>query len=172
MSEPLKVGDREWRKIEGFDYSVSNDGEVRRDSTGLILKGGVNPGGYRTVSLIQWEAGKRIQVQGRHHQLVMRYFVGPRPHGMVINHKNGIKTDNRLINLEYCTPRDNREHAKAMQLYHMGSRCSWSKLSEDTVILMRKAHEIGMSTKQLARAFEVSKKAVQLALKGRNWKHV
>lgn len=167
----LKVGDREWRQIEGFEYKISNDGEVMSLITGKILKGGLNPCGYRTVSLIRWIDGMREQVGANHHILVARYFIGPRPNGLVINHKNGIKTDNNIDNLEYCTPRDNREHAKAMRLYKSGSRCSWSKLSEEQVLCIRRGKDAGLSNEQLARAFKVTKKAITQLLKGKSWKY-
>lgn len=169
--KPLAVGDREWRPIEGWSYEVSSDGEVR-NSSGKVLKGGWRSRGeYRAVSLVRWVDGKREQVNIAIHHLVMRWFIGPRPPGHVINHKNGIKTDNRLENLEYCTPRDNREHAKAMRLYQSGARCSWSKLNEEDVLLIRRVREAGLSYLRIARAFGVSKKAITQIFAGKNWKH-
>ena len=44
----------------------------------------------------------------------MLTFIGTRPEGMVVNHKNGVKTDNRLENLEYITSRENTIHAFKM----------------------------------------------------------
>ena len=45
------------------------------------------------------------------HSLVMLAFVWERQKWMVINHKNWIKTDNRLENLEYCTQSENEKHS-------------------------------------------------------------
>ena len=47
---------------------------------------------------------------------VAHAFIGVRPEGMQINHKNGIKTDNRVENLEYISPSDNLKHAVKMGL--------------------------------------------------------
>ena len=58
---------------------------------------------YRKVSL---GAGNQRSV----HSLVMLAFVGP-CEGLWINHKDGDGTNNRLDNLEYCTPKQNAEHA-------------------------------------------------------------
>lgn len=41
----------EYRKIEGFPYSVSNDGDVRNDRNGYILKPVLSSGGYYRVRL-------------------------------------------------------------------------------------------------------------------------
>ena len=48
------------------------------------------------------------------HRLVLDAFVGEKLKGMQCNHKNGIKTDNKLENLEWVTPSQNRKHA-----YHL-----------------------------------------------------
>lgn len=165
---PFKVGDRRAKRIGESPYFITIDGEIVNSRTGKILKGWGSSAGYRSA-IITWE-GTREMV--RHHHLVMRWFVGPRPPGMVINHKNGIKTDNRLPNLEYCTPKQNRDHAVVNRLYHSGERCSWSKLNGESIHLIRRAYKIGMSNRQLALAFGVSKKAIQQILKGKSWKYV
>jgi hypothetical protein len=43
--------------------------------------------------------------------LVGLAFIGPKPTGLQINHKDGNKTNNRSDNLEYCTAQENRLHA-------------------------------------------------------------
>ena len=64
---------KEWRKIiidnKETYYSVSNDGEVRNDSTKTLLKGSVSKNGYRMVHLRQ-HMNKVCSV----HRLVMKAF--------------------------------------------------------------------------------------------------
>ncbi len=47
------------------------------------------------------------------HSIVAECYHGPRPKGFVINHRDGLKTNNHPDNLEYCTPAYNIAHAIA-----------------------------------------------------------
>lgn len=71
-----------------------------------ILKQRINKGGYQHVSLSK----NNIVKDKKTHQLVVMSFLGHTPNGfngLVVNHKNFIRTDNRLENLELVTPREN-----------------------------------------------------------------
>ena len=166
----FKVGDREYevRQVGQTHYYISKCGELITTKFGFprILPGSLI-GGYRGATLC-YEGFRDLT---RHHHLVMRWWVGPRPEGMVINHKDGVKINNRLENLEYCTPKENREHAKLHRLYHSGDRHAGSKLSNEAVELLKRAYAVGMSLNQLARAFEVDKKAISQVLNGTTWRY-
>ncbi len=108
-----KVIDGEkWKKIylnnQETWYSVSDMGRIRNDSTGTILKGKYNPTtGYMSVHL-RYRIDKYVSI----HRTVLKAF---QPNNeadvLYVNHKNGIKTDNRLSNLEWATPSENIQHA-------------------------------------------------------------
>jgi hypothetical protein len=103
-----------WAAIEGYEgiYAVSDTGEVMS----MNYKKSKLPGimtqriRRRYLSVYLCKSGHKER-NFCVHTLVARAFIGPRPHGMTINHKNGIKTDNRAENLEYCTPSENSKHA-------------------------------------------------------------
>lgn len=102
-----------WKPVVGHEgvYSVSNRGRVRRDAAarkavpGRILDGFPNEDGYIRVTL----SGPRRTVAV--HILVAHAFIGPRPDGHEVNHKNGQKTHNAADNLEYVTHLENIRHA-------------------------------------------------------------
>lgn len=113
-----------WKDIRGFEgrYQVSNMGRVRsltRTSVdkfgrihhirGMILKNSLNKGkGYNRVSLSD---GHRNYTHFEVHRLVAIHFVEGYKAGLVVNHKNEIKTDNRAENLEWCTYKYNLNYS-------------------------------------------------------------
>lgn len=99
----------EWKTIKGFeDYMVSNLGNVksyRGRSNGLILSPNKSDE-YLSVVLRGDDGSKKIGV----HRLVATAFI-PNPDNLpFINHKNGRPSDNRVENLEWCTPSQNTRH--------------------------------------------------------------
>jgi hypothetical protein len=167
-----------FKPIVGTDhYEVSDLGRVRvkthstpfktrwgtwsrRKHQGCVLRLTANKGGYLVVKL------------GRHgisrvHVLVMETFVGPRPKGLFINHKNGNKHDNRLANLEYCTAKRNIEHAVHTGLCPPPPGAG--RLTEHKVRLIKRRLLHGASGDVLARDFKVHRNTIQAIRKGRAW---
>ena len=101
----------EFRDIEGFEeYQITNDGRVYSKYKNIYKKLGVDKDGYHTVTL--WKKGKPYFK--RVNRLVAQAFIN-NPYGYeVVNHKNEIKSDNRVENLEWCSVYFNNIYSKAV----------------------------------------------------------
>lgn len=110
--------------------------------------------------------GRRIHVGA--HRLVWTYFNGPIPDGMQINHKNGIKDDNRPENLELSDPSTNASHAHRSGLKDQsGQRNPAAKLSDREVAQIRLAYAQGGYTQaELAKRFGVSYQTISKIVRG------
>ena len=104
-----------WKEIKGFDgnYSVSSEGRVRsngllkgKNSKVRILKTELSKKGYLRVGLTKDGKQKKYLV----HRLVAIAFLDNTNNLPDVNHKNECKTDNRLINLEWMSRRDNMNY--------------------------------------------------------------
>ena len=111
-----------WKDIKGFEgrYQVSDLGRVRSLDRwtnhehpcflkGRMLNPSMNKGkGYLRVSLSD---GSRNYTHYDVHRLVALHFVPGYKEGLVVNHINEIKTDNRAVNLEWCTYKYNLNYS-------------------------------------------------------------
>lgn len=113
----------EWKDIVGYEglYQVSDLGNVRsvsrkvncgtnsqRTVKGKILKQFVNDSGYKSITLIKNCKRKSFIV----HRLVAEAFVKNDHFFPQVNHINANPTDNRAINLEWCTSVYNNRYKK------------------------------------------------------------
>jgi hypothetical protein len=176
-----------WRTVLGFDqYEISDEGNVRhkrpRRGDPEILKGSRDKDGYLTVYLCRLEPFERraigSRLNRRVHRLAWEAFVGPIPKGMQINHKNGVKFDNRLENLEVCTPAENTRHGfrvlgrKPVMNPHPGSKNGRAKLTEADIPTIRKLIANGATDNELSEQFKVSPASIWWIRRGVTWKHV
>jgi hypothetical protein len=101
-----------WENIDKYEglYQVSNIGKVkslkRRGIKEKILKQMLISNGYLVVNLHNKDMKTRYV-----HSLVGKAFLSNYETKLQINHKNGIKTDNRVENLEFVTAKENIKHA-------------------------------------------------------------
>lgn len=106
----------QWRPVVGYEghYEVSDEGRVRSlariDPRGHRVRAkGIgrrpHPRGYLQVTLTKHGVCRTHKV----HRLVLEGFVGPCPEGMESCHGNGVRSDNRAMNLRWGTPQDNAD---------------------------------------------------------------
>ena len=108
-----------WKKFiyEGqeTDYSVSTEGEVRKDITNYILSQSSQQD-YKFVGLIINGKQKRMRV----HRMVALTFIDNPDNKPYVNHINGNRSDNNVENLEWVTPSENTQHAVNTGLFKSG----------------------------------------------------
>lgn len=104
--------------IQGYEgiYGLDRDGNLytkRRSRHGIgqlwrKRQPAKNSNGYILASLVDRNGFSRFYEV---HRLMAQTFLKPDKLRKYVNHKNGIKTDNRIENLEWCTSAENNKHA-------------------------------------------------------------
>ena len=155
-----KYPDEEWRDVVGYEgiYQVSNYGRVISYQNGFphLLVAAIKKSGYSNVVLCKDAFHKTCRV----HILVAQAFIPNPENKPFVNHKNGIKNDNRVENLEWVTQSENVHHALATGLMLNGSNSPIAKLTREDVIFIRENYKKGdkkFGGIALARKFNVDK---------------
>ena len=94
------------------NYEVSKEGHVRRKDNHIIIQPSVTKDGYYEIKLVDSLNNKRKTI--KLHRLVAYTFIIFKFNFQTeVNHKNGIKSDNSVDNLEWVTPSENQKHSYA-----------------------------------------------------------
>lgn len=105
------------------------------------------------------------------HRLVLETFRGPGG-DLYCNHINGNKSDNRIENLEWVTPKQNSEHAQKMGRYFKGEERPHHKLKESDIPKIIAARNSGRTYASIGKEFGISYVVALKIYKGEKWAHV
>lgn len=119
-----------WKEIKDTkgNYSISNLGNVKSNDRYIKYPDGVlrfykerllSPVIKKTGYAVVMITGRK---QSAVHRLVAQHFIPNHENKPFINHINGIKADNRVINLEWCTAKENNQHAYDTGLKTVGDK--------------------------------------------------
>jgi len=157
-------------------YGITKDGRVwsypkeRSSVAGLWLKQSKSSAGYQIVHCGVQNKNKSV------HRLMAKTFLSIVGGKFCVNHKNGIKTDNRIENLEWCSYSENNQHAQDTGLskarYSEKQKASVRKenkrrtfLQGEFLQLLAKFHEMGLSYAKLARGLTCSGAGIHKAMR-------
>lgn len=122
--------------------------------------------GYRVVSIRNGAVKKQCRV----HRVIWIAQNGVIPEGMVVDHINNDKLDNRIENLQLLTPEDNSSKASNDGLYLSGDENPTSVISEQARIEIALWYQTGEFTiRQLAEKYGISKSRVHQIVKAYGW---
>lgn len=175
-----------WKSVVGYEglYEVSNFGRIRAlaraycDKNGRvsnikerIMKQPLSNTGYHHTALRK----NGISVTRNLHRIIAEAFIPNPDNKPCINHINGDKSDNTLINLEWVTHAENIQHAGATGLMKFGINHHGSKLDEEKVRFIREnvtTNGGDLTYEELGRMFNVSRHSLQCVVYRRTWKRV
>lgn len=166
----------EWREIPGYGgrYLASNLGRIKRIRTAYCshirgnpvkrwmpekILGGTKLGtkGYKRVNLGTTGKNDNRQI----HVLIALCWISNIGNKQQINHVNGVKTDNRIENLEWVTNQENRDHAVRLGLNASRKQGSLGKLSVAQVDAALVLWDSGYYKQaQIARLFDVCQQTI------------
>jgi hypothetical protein len=176
----LKFIFEEWKNIPEFEgYQASSLGKIRgidrfkkgrsglRLTRGQELKQVLNKKGYPEV---------RLRKNGTHtrlvHKLVASAFLVKSEGYTQINHINGIKTDNSVLNLEWVTQSQNQKHAYKLGLQpsRAGEGNGRTTLTDEKVTVMKELYNSGKTIVDISKTMNVNISIIRNIIYGRTWK--
>jgi len=167
----------QWKPIIGYEneYLVSNMGDVYSCNSDLVLAAYVGVNSYPRVIL--YHGGNFRSTHDVHVLIADAFLGGHREYPWEVNHKDGIKTNSVLSNLEWVTHSRNQEHAYELGLSksgypllngdrHPNAKLDWEKVK--AIRLLRK--EGDFTSKEIGEMFGVSYRTILKVCSGEMWK--
>ncbi len=171
--------DEIWKAVVDFEeiYKISNLGRIKRikSRNGYKIDRMLKPMSrgerkYLYVDLCKNGIKKSKQI----HRIVLEAFDRLPNVKEECNHINGIKADNRLKNLEWCTRSENELHKNRVLKYESlkGEKHGRSKLTNEEIKTIRHMYKDGLPQREIAKKFNVGQQNISCIVNHKNWKHI
>jgi hypothetical protein len=151
-----------WKDIKSYEgiYQASDLGNLRslnykRTGKIQVLKPALDNKGYLRTAFMKDGILKTVKV----HRVIAQTFLNTIDDKNQVNHINGIKTDNNLINLEWCNNTENQNHAIKIGLVKQksGNLHHKTKHSDELIIKIYNEYKNGASKRSLAKKYNVDR---------------
>lgn len=158
-----------WKKACGFEsYLCNEQGQIYSLISKKIMKTHNDKDGYKQLRLTI-EKGKAITVKA--HRLIAQTFIPNPENKPFVNHKNGNKEDNTVLNLEWCTAKENNIHARQTGLLNdCGVNNSRAVCNKETLKEIRTLIAEGKGNTEIEKITGISNKVISNIRRGRNYK--
>ena len=163
--------------IDGYpNYYISKDGIVINIKTNRQLKYQLDKNGYFRVNLYN----KENQTKQSVHRLVALAYLENNNDLPQVNHKDGNKQNNNVENLEWCSAKENVNHAfrtglkKSVGACHIGELNTKNKLKESDVLQIRKRKKQNEKIKDVFQDYKtkITYKGFEQIWFNYTWKHL
>lgn len=153
------------------NYEVSENGDVYNTVTKRFLKQRIDHTGYMNVTMR--DNGGKWRTVKVHRILAQTYIPNPddKPE---VNHIDGVKTNNKLTNLEWVTSKENKQHGLEMGLYDniIAEKNITSTLSNEQVHKICLLLQDGVRNSDVADMMGISRDIVGHIKSGNIWKSI
>ena len=149
------------------NYWVTREGRVFRGNKELKKNKGTV--GYVTVSIKYNDGTRKVRFV---HRLVAEAFIENPENKPIVNHKNLIKTDNRVDNLEWVTAKENNQHAHDNGAFRTNGAHHHSIFSDDVIHKICEMIQNGRRTVDIVNFMNVPKYLVFDIRTKRIWNHI
>lgn len=173
------------KEIPGYKglYAVTEDGRVwSYPKTWKCGRGRVDRHEGKFLVLYESKLGytKVGLTDNRHpfvHRLVALAYI-PNPMNLPkVNHKDANKKNNHYTNLEWCTQKENVQHAWRLGIaakppHGLGAKNTMAILNESEVIEIRALYDFGFSAKEIREAYPIGLGGFYDIVRRKNWTHI
>jgi hypothetical protein len=174
-----------WKDIEKFnnEYQISNEGRIRSKHAVIIKSDGnrytrkskiLKPNPCKKGYLIGAVSLMNKLYVYKIHRLVAENFIPSIDGKNHVNHKNGIKTDNRVENLEWVTNQENISHAFKTGLCYnpRGENARNVKITKDQAKEIINLRNQGFKRNEIYLKTNVSQKIIDNIIYNNSWSHL
>lgn len=163
-----------WKPVKGFEdfFEVSSLGNFRRKGKEEKLIQHVNKKGYKLVATKPYGRNNGNKTFRVHREVALAFIANPENKPQV-NHKDGVKTNNAVENLEWCTAKENVKHAweTGLSIPLLSTQVHNTKVSDEEIKEIYDKYMRGLgSLRSLCREADVSHQTVMRRYKSFNCK--